>query len=366
MKNLSSKLVIDNYTDNISARIFCSDFINGSSFPRFILGTNVYAESIAKLVSVDGFIDDFTSETEFMGKPILKMHELPVNSLVVSTVVGVRPLTAKKKLAKQCVKQLDYFAFRKYSGLEIVPVMFLDEFPRDFETQRNKYNSIYESLSDDESKEIFENIVNFRLSQDLKYLQGFSDIQYRQYFESFLDLKMKGETFVDVGGFDASTSLDFIERCPEYERVYIFEPEPSNMMTVKNRLSGYRDIVFNMCGLSNKSELLRFCSRGSSSQIDEGGEKEIQVNCLDDIIQEPITFLKMDIEGEEKNALNGARKTIEKFQPRIAISVYHLCDDLWKIPELILSIRADYSLYLRHYTEGMTETVMFFIPKRIP
>ncbi len=72
----------------------------------------------------------------------------------------------------------------------------------------------------------------------------------------------------------------------------------------------------------------------------------------------------MDIEGAEYDALRGAEQTISEHHPRLAISVYHRVDDLRRIPELVLSYRSDYDLFLRHYTEGVTETVMFFIPRK--
>jgi len=53
-----------------------------------------------------------------------------------------------------------------------------------------------------------------------------------------------------------------------------------------------------------------------------------------------------------------------KINPKMAISAYHQKDDFWKIPEKILNIRSDYDIYLRHYTEGIVETVMFFIPRK--
>lgn len=83
------------------------------------------------------------------------------------------------------------------------------------------------------------------------------------------------------------------------------------------------------------------------------------------MLSEPFTFLKMDIEGQEMAALAGARNAIVEHQPRLAICVYHRFDDLWKIPERVLSYRSDYAIYLRHYTEGITETVMFFLPRTL-
>ena len=77
-----------------------------------------------------------------------------------------------------------------------------------------------------------------------------------------------------------------------------------------------------------------------------------------------LTFLKMDIEGTELLALEGASQTISRCKPRMAICVYHNASDLWRIPQKVLSIFDGYDIYLRHYTEGVTETVMFFIPQK--
>jgi hypothetical protein len=73
----------------------------------------------------------------------------------------------------------------------------------------------------------------------------------------------------------------------------------------------------------------------------------------------------MDIEGAEGIAIDGMKEHIKNDFPKMAISVYHKADDLWKIPNQIFSIRGkyDYEIYIRHYTEGTDETIMFFIPK---
>jgi len=63
-------------------------------------------------------------------------------------------------------------------------------------------------------------------------------------------------------------------------------------------------------------------------------------------------------------AIVGARQAIIKHHPRLAICVYHRFDDLWRIPERVLSFHDDYQIFLRHYTEGVDETVMFFIPQK--
>lgn len=124
----------------------------------------------------------------------------------------------------------------------------------------------------------------------------------------------------------------------------------------------YNNIHYLSVGLSNKKQTLKFTMNKSASTISSDGDTSIKVDKLDNIIDSYVSFIKMDIEGAEQDAIEGAKKTIKKYHPRLAISAYHKADDIWKIPELILAIRSDYKIYLRHYTEGFTETVIFFIP----
>jgi len=195
-------------------------------------------------------------------------------------------------------------------------------------------------------------------------MEGFVDAQYRQYFEPFLNLQSKGEVFVDVGSFDGYTSKEFIKKCPFYDAIHIVEPDPTNMEQAKSKLIQYEKIKYHKFGASDTTKTLYFKSSGSSSSICDDGDLCINVTRLDELIDTPVSFIKMDIEGAEIPALKGASKLITKYKPRLAISTYHRVDDLWKIPKLVFSYYNGYKLYIRHYTEGVTETVLFFIPHK--
>jgi len=360
-----SHLKIDQFIDDLEARSFCDDFIHGSA-PKFILGTNEYAASVANKVDVDGFVDEFTNEKELFNKPITKkLSSLPKQSMVISTVVLARPQSVLKKLCELGIRNLDYFRFRKYSDFDIKQVIYHgnDEFVNDFKLHRSNYDRIYRLLADAKSKQVMTKIINFKLSSDLKYMKDFIYAPEKQYFEHFLDLNPRNEVFIDVGCFDGFSSLEFIERCPNYDAIHIFEPEPQNTSSIKTRLKNIPRIIYHNFGLSNQAQILRFKAQDSSSTISADGEIEIKVKRLDDVIWNSFTYLKMDIDPGEIFAIQGAKKSIINYAPRMAISVYHRFDELWRIPNLILSIRDDYRIYLRHYTEGVTETVMYFVPK---
>ncbi len=342
-------------------KCFCNDFIDAKPNDRFIFGINTYAKEIAQKIDVAGFVDDFTSDRIYLGKPIYKSHEIPRNGLVVSSLLG-RPLTARKNLTKLGVRHLDYFAFHTYSGLIEHPVRFWGDGKKDIEENLESYIQLSDRLADDISKDIFRRIVNFRFTSNLDYMDGFTDRQKEQYFEPFFNLNRENEIFVDVGGFNGETSLEFIRKCPEYQSIYFFEPDNKNMEISRSALYGYPNINFFQYGASNRTGTASFSSNGSTSSIKDKGDLVVHLETIDNLIKSPITFMKMDIEGAEAQAIEGAIETITENHPILAISVYHHTSDLRVIPMQISQIWEDYNIYLRHYTEGVVETVMYFVP----
>lgn len=343
------------------ARDLCRRFVAGDG-PRFVQGTNSHAASIAGAVDVAGFIDDFTTATSFAGKPIVRTDEAPKDAIVASAVLG-KVWTAKRRLDAAGLANVDYYALRKLGGLALQNPFFWTDFEAAFHADREAFEALHGALADQTSRDTLRDVVNFRRSSDIGWMSGYVDRQDQQYFEDFLALRPVGETFVDVGGFDGMTSEEFIRRCPDYARVHVFEPEAANMAKAKGRLAGRRDIVFHQMGLSDRAETLRFSADGSQSRLDSGGDLEISLDRLDAVVADPITFLKMDIEGAERGALAGAEGLIARDRPRIAVAAYHRADDLVRLPEQVLAMAPGYDLYLRHYTECRDETVLFFVPR---
>lgn len=359
-------LKIEQVKENIEAIVFCETFLSKKSIPKYIFGINEYARSIAEKIKIDGFVDDFRSEKMFLNRPIIKTDDIPRDSMVVSVVVLGRNWTALNKLKEKKINAIDYYSFVKYSKLQIKEVDVFKDCKKDIENNLGKYEWIYSILEDDESKRIFNKIINFRVSGDLEYMKDIEFAQHRQYFEEFLNLK-EGEVFVDAGGFEGETSIEFIRRCPNYKSVHISEPEPRNILKARENLKNYKNIYFYEKGLADKNKILMFGSGdGSSSKIRDTGNIDIHVDSMDSLIKEKVTFIKMDIEGSEGDAINGAKGHILSDHPKMAICIYHKPDDFWKIPEQIFAIRDDYEVYVRHYTEGIVETVMFFIPQTPP
>lgn len=113
-------------------------------------------------------------------------------------------------------------------------------------------------------------------------------------------------------------------------------------------------------GLYNQKGELRFCSNGTAGTIKDDGDVVVPVIDIDTLVNgNPVTFIKMDIEGSELKALQGAEQTIKMYKPTLAICVYHKKEDIIEIPNYILSIVPEYKLYLRHYSNHTEETVLY-------
>lgn len=323
---------------NITDAQNTKNFIESKKIKKYVLGRNQWSKSIISQIKVDGVIDDFTDDKFFENLPIYNTNEIQKdNSIVVSATMG-GPKTAKTKLDQLGIVNIDYFAFFKYSNLPLIPPPFLQD---------------------------FKNIINFKITLDLKYMKEYNNAPSVQYFENDIYELPKNPIFVDGGGYTGDTSMNFIAKHNDYKKIYLFEPMKENMKQAKNNLSSYQNIEYFECGLSNFEGIVSFNYDDASSAIIEEGNVKINVNYLDNIIDGRVDFIKFDIEGAEQDAIDGAKRLIKTYNPILAICIYHKAEDWYKIPQKILSINSDYKIYLRHYMEGIFETVMYFVPKQL-
>jgi hypothetical protein len=116
----------------------------------------------------------------------------------------------------------------------------------------------------------------------------------------------------------------------------------------------------------SQRQTLRFESAsGAGSTISQGGDIEVQADRLDDVVGDLCpTFIKMDIEGAEPDAIRGAGNIVRSNEPTLAVCLYHEREHLWKIPTLIRSINGNYRLYLRRHSDESWETVCYALDNR--
>ncbi len=175
----------------------------------------------------------------------------------------------------------------------------------------------------------------------------------------------ENEVFVDAGSFNGDDALRFVAAVGgRYDKIYSFEPDAESHDNCKQSLKNLLNTQLINAGLWDATKTISFASlsTGSSHVLGDAGNG-VQVYALDDYLKnERVTYIKMDIEGAELQALKGAKNTIVNHRPKLAICVYHKPQDIYEIPAYIAEIAPFYKMYLRHYSIGELETVLYAIP----
>jgi len=191
-----------------------------------------------------------------------------------------------------------------------------------------------------------------------------------QYFDFFAP--MENEVFVDCGCFDGGTCFRFAGWCGQkgYEHIYTFEADPKNYEKCKKLLEPLGKCDLFPYGTARVHEKVYFASRAfedsciiskeEAEKMNFEGVEMIETVALDEVLEgKRITFLKMDVEGAEYDALLGAQKLIQDNHPRMAISIYHKLEDFVTIADLVLKMYPDYRISFRQYGLDELETIMY-------
>jgi FkbM family methyltransferase len=179
------------------------------------------------------------------------------------------------------------------------------------------------------------------------------------------------EVFVDCGAFDGDTLRAYLARQPEGFRRYIaVEPGEGPFQTLKEVIRALPAPLCDRvepvrCVVGPRRERVRFDDTGDmGSKASTGGASTIESIPIAELAGEstPVTFIKMDIEGAEHDALLGARPAIERDAPILAICVYHSQDDLWRLPLLMKAMVPGYRMFLRCHEGDGWQTVAYAVP----
>jgi FkbM family methyltransferase len=220
-------------------------------------------------------------------------------------------------------------------------------------------------------KQYHKNLIEFFAKHGMaeKYIiNGLDFLNFKgshdnQYFDPNLITYVNNEIFVDAGSFDFNSSICLAQRCKTLKKIYAFEPDRKNIEICRKRVSAFTECEVKLfdTGLWSCNDILHFNSYGGGgSCIVESGNTRVPVVPLDDVIEEDgATFIKMDIEGAELEALKGATETIKRFKPKLAISIYHKPEDILDIPEYIMDLNQGYKFFIRHYTNWTVDTILY-------
>ncbi|MDR3568518.1 MAG: FkbM family methyltransferase [Syntrophobacteraceae bacterium] len=273
----------------------------------------------------------------------------------------------KQLNALGCERILSFgYLFWKYAEA-FLPYYAID-LPHKTLQQSESILDAFEIWGDEQSRLEFVSQVKWRLTLDFDCLGV--PVDQGQYFPDDLFALCDDEIFIDCGAFDGDTVVDFIDRRQSrFQKIVAFEPDPRNKDALNECIANMppgigQKIEVHPLGLGARREMAGFDAGGSAgSSLNESGETQIEIASLDEVMGtlKP-TYIKMDIEGAEPDALTGSATIIRKYRPILAFSVYHQFDHLWKLPLLVRSFYDGYRFFLRAHGQEGWDLVCYAVP----
>ncbi len=287
--------------------------------------------------------DGFVRGHFFHGKKVLTFSEIKAKyeDFIILMTFAVHDDEMLEKI-REMAKNYEFYS-------PTVPVAGKGLFTIDYLRENEElFDKAYNILADEKSKEDFLNVLRFKISGKTEYLfscQSEKDELYRE----ILPLT-ENETIVDLGAYDGDTIREFLSATDgKYNRIYAFEPDEKNFRKLKAKADGMENIELYNIGAYDKKETRYFAKKKGRNSHEDPNGIPVQFDSVDNIVKNKVTFLKMDIEGSELKALQGAENTIRENLPKLYVCAYHRNEDMFTLPLKIKELYEGYKIYFRHH-----------------
>ncbi|MEA5003971.1 MAG: FkbM family methyltransferase [Christensenella sp.] len=206
----------------------------------------------------------------------------------------------------------------------------------------------YRMLEDDLSRRTFMDMLHYKVSGKLDDLFD-CESSAGEVYRDILRLSDQ-ETYVDAGAYTGDTIAEFMQYAGGYRQIVAIEPDEKNFRRLEKSTEGLGNRMLCNCAAYDEDTYIRFDTRGGRNSAVGAQGKTICAQRIDSILGgQEVTYIKLDVEGQEAAALRGAKETIQKYRPKMLVSAYHRNDDMFRLPLLVREMRDDYKVYLRHF-----------------
>ncbi len=339
--NLTTKTDLWDYLTTASKPILLYGMGNGAD--KILRVCEAYGIPIADFFASDGFVRGHS----FHGKVVLSYSEakqkygsfivlLSFASSLPDVLETIRRVAAENELYAPDVPVF---------GDSLFNMSF-------FRAHEKELERVYSLLADEASRRTFLSVIEYKLSGDIRFLDA-CEADENCVLDHLIHPEVL-ESYVDLGAYNGDTVKRLLSVAPNLKKVLAMEPDRRNFRKLSEYaqcLSGTVDITPLPLAAWNRHETLLMDASGNrNANLSATGKKSvpIEADALDNIIGDLAPdYIKYDVEGSEREALEGSRNTIRKHLPRLLISLYHRSEDLFALPELLEKISPDYKLYLR-------------------
>ena len=239
-----------------------------------------------------------------------------------------------------------------------------------------KLLAVYERLADAVSRETFASVLNYKFSGKLSYLQACTTNRADDMRTIF---SFGGEeTYLDLGAYNGDTVQEFLQLTRgRYKKIVALEPDPKNFKKLTDfvRQNELKHITCLQAGVWNECGSLELTGNGGRQstfwEADRSGfatqhlsqtcsmkkkvkKQQVHVVSVDAVLgNEHADYMKFDVEGVEKEALEGASGHLvpdgNGALPKLLVAAYHHDEDLFALPLLLWKLQPEYQIYLRKH-----------------
>ncbi len=321
----------------------------GNGADKIIAVCDKYGIEISDFFASDGFVRGHS----FHGKTVISysaMKEKYDGQKPIVLLSFASSLPDVMELFKTVGEECELYA-------PDVPVfgetLFTMEF---FEENRERFEAVYDLLADEESKRIYENVISYKLSGDIRYLWK-SESDKAEVYEKILDCQ-NIKSYADLGAYNGDTIREMLCFNPDLKSAIALEPDARNFRKLTEYAQGVENCEIKCvnAGAWNENTTLLFDASGNRNAgiVSKGNIvskiKEVPVVSFDSLLcTQGVDYIKYDVEGSEKEALLGSAQTIKAHAPKLLVSLYHRSEDMFALPELVKELNPEYSLYLRRF-----------------
>ena len=212
---------------------------------------------------------------------------------------------------------------------------------------RQELEQVWDILADETSRQVFRDVIEYKLTGEARFLDRCATTQAESY--RLLGLGSE-EHYVDLGAYRGDTLADFLALTDgHYASITAVEPEKGSYKKLLQAAQGLENCRCVQAVMTDRPGEVPFRSgRGRGSGAGSGAL--LAAESLDHLMDgRPVTYLNIDVEGNEAAVLTGGANTIAAHRPKTLLAAYHRSEDLFDLPLRMLALRPDYRVYLRHW-----------------
>jgi len=172
---------------------------------------------------------------------------------------------------------------------------------------------------------------------------------------------------LDIGAFVGDTSLLFHELAPQAQ-IFAFEPVSINYKLLEENVKKYSRIVPVHAGMWKENGSAYFSvnkvNPRTNTLLGSKQKEKVKLFSIDSFVaKEKIIpdLIKLEVEGVEKEVLEGAENTIREFKPDLIVPLYHKGADLVEIPYWLMEKFPFYKYFLYHTEVFISSTILIAV-----